>query len=173
VTVLADPRSKNTPADWATRWEAIERAGALQEKAAEAAVRIRRTRDDVTAVEERLKRRNEELRDPAERKKANDTPLAKEAAALKKALTEKENLLWTPPEEPGIVGPGRIQSELQQASGSLASSWAPPGPTHLARLDAAGARLAKYLGDLEAFYAKDVAAFREKAAKEGVGLLAP
>lgn len=173
VTVLADPRSKNGAADWARRWEAIERAGALQEKAAEAAVRIRRTRDDVTAVEERLKRKNEELRDPAERKKANDTPLAKEAAALKKALTEKESLLWTPPEEPGIVGPGRIASDLQQATGSLTSSWAPPSPTHLARLDAAEKRLEAYLGDLEAFFGKDVAAFREKAANEGVGLLAP
>ena len=127
----------------------------------------------MTAVEERLKRKNEELRDPAERKRANDTPLAKEASALKKALTEKESLLWTPPEEPGVVGPGRIQSDLQQAMGSLTSSWAPPGPTHLARLDAAEKRLEAYLADLEAFFGKDVAAFREKAAKEGVGLLAP
>ncbi|MFN7989443.1 MAG: hypothetical protein U0529_18345 [Thermoanaerobaculia bacterium] len=173
VTVLADPRSKNTAADWAKRWEAIERAGALQEKAAEAAVRIRRTRDDVTAVEERLRRKNEALRDPAERKKANETPVAKEAAALKKALTERENVLWTPPEEAGIVGPNRIASDLQQAAGSLSSSWEPPSPTHLERLRQAEERLTRYLADLDAFYAKDVAAFREKAGKEGVGLLAP
>ena len=112
-------------------------------------------------------------RDPAERRKANDTPLAKEAAALRKALTEKENLLFSPPEEPGIVGPGRIASDLSQAMGSLTSSWAPPGPAHLARLDAAEKRLTAYLGDLEAFFGKDVAVFRESAAKEGVGLLAP
>ena len=111
VTVLPDPRSKNTAADWARRWAAIERAGALQEKAAEAAIRIRRTRDDVAAVEERLRRRNETLRDPAERRKANETPLAKEAAALKKALTERENLLWSPPEEAGISGANRVASD--------------------------------------------------------------
>ena len=173
VTVLPDPRSGNTPADWAKRWEAIERAGALQEKAAEAAIRIRRTRDDVTATEERLRRKNEALRDPAERKKANETPLAKEAAALKKALTEKENQLWSPPEEAGIVGPNRIASDVQQAAGSLASSWDPPSPTHLERLRQAEERLAKYLAELEAFYAKDVVPFREKAGKEGIGLLAP
>jgi hypothetical protein len=173
VVVLPDPRSANAPADSAKRWEAIERAGALQEKAAEAAVRIRRTRDDATAVEVRLKRRNEELRDPAERRTANDTPLAKEAAALKKALTERENVLWSPPEQPGIVGPGRIASALQQAIGGMTSSWAPPSPTQLERLRQAEERLGTYLADLDAFYAREVAAFREKAAKEGVGLLAP
>ena len=174
VTVLPDPRSKNTAADWAKRWEAIERAGALQEKAAEAAIRIRRTRDDVAAVEERLRRRNETLRDPAERRKANETPFAKEAAALKKALTEKENLLWSPPEDAGIVARATASRRTsRRPPGSLASSWAPPSPTHLERLRQAEARLTKYLADLDAFYAKDVAAFREKAAKEGVGLLAP
>jgi hypothetical protein len=55
----------------------------------------------------------------------------------------------------------------------VASSWAPPSPTQLERLRQAEARLEKYLADLDAFYAKDVAVFREKAAKEGVGLLAP
>ncbi len=149
VTVLPDPRSKNTAADWAKRWAAIERAGELQEKAAEAAIRIRRTRDDVAAVEERLRRRNETLRDPAERRKANETTLAKEAAALKKALTEKENLLWSPPEDAGIAARDRVAQELQTAAGNLASSWAPPSPTHLERLRQAEARLAKYLSDLD------------------------
>jgi hypothetical protein len=41
------------------------------------------------------------------------------------------------------------------------------------RLDAAETRLAAYLADLEAFFGKDVASFREKAGREGVGLLAP
>jgi hypothetical protein len=95
------------------------------------------------------------------------------AAALKKAVTEKKNLLWTPPEEPGLVGPGRIASDLQQASGSLASSWDPPSPTHLERLRQAEERLTKYLADLDAFFGKEVASFREKAGKEEVGLLAP
>ncbi len=167
VTVLPDPRSKNTAAGWAKRWSAIERAGGLQEKAAEAAIRIRRTRDDVAAVEERLRRKNETLRDPVERRKANETPFAKEAAALKKALTEKESLLWSPPEDAGISARDRLAQDLQSAAGDLASSWAPPSPTHLERFRQAEARLTKYLADLDAFYAKDVAAFREKAAKEG------
>lgn len=173
VTVLADPRSKSTAADWARRWEAIERAGALEEKAAEAAIRIRRTRDDVADVEERLRRRGEALRDPAERRKAGDSPLAREASALKKALTEKENLLWTPPEEAGIPARTRIAQDVQTAARNLASSWAPPSPTHLERLRQAEEKLKAYLSDLDGFFAKDVAAFREKAAKEGLGLLAP
>lgn len=57
--------------------------------------------------------------------------------------------------------------------GSLTSSWTPPSPTHRARLDAAEKRLAAYLADLESFFGRDVAAFREKAARDGVGLLAP
>ncbi len=173
VTVLPDPRSMNTAADWVKRWATIERAGGMQEKAAEAAIRIRRTRDDVAVVEERLRRRTETLRDPAERRKANETPLAKEAAALKKALTEQENLLWSPPEEAGIAARDRVAQELQTAAGDVASSWAPPSPTHIERLRQAEARLTRYLAELDTFYAKDVAAFREKAAKEGVGLLTP
>lgn len=173
VTVLPDPRSGNTAADWAKRWEAIERAGALEEKAAEAAIRIRRTRDDVASVEERLRRRGEALRDPAERRRAGEPPLAKEAAALKKALTERENVLWTPPEEAGIPARTRVAQDVQTAARNVASSWAPPSPTHLERLRQAEARLTAYLAELDGFFAKDVAAFREKAAKEGLGLLVP
>jgi len=173
VTVLPDPRSKNSAADWAKRWATIERAGELQEKAAEAAIRIRRTRDDVAAVEERLRRKNEALRDSVERRKANETPFAKEAATLKKALTEKESLLWSPPEDAGISARDRVAQELQTAAGNVASSWAPPSPTHLERLRQAETRLTKYLADLDAFYATSVAPFREKAAQEGVGLLTP
>jgi hypothetical protein len=173
VTVLPDPRSTNTAAAWAARWESIERAGALLEKAAEAAIRIRRTRDDVKAVGERLRRRNEALRDPAERKKANETPFAKEGRELGKVLSEKEALLWSPPEDAGIPAQTRVANDLQVASRSLTSSWAPPSPTHLERLRKAEERLTTYLDDLDAFFAKDVAAFREKAAKEGVALFAP
>ena len=173
VTVLADPRSTSTPADRAKRWEAVERAGAATEKAVDAAQRIRRTRDDVTAVEERLRRRNETMRDPAERRKASQGPLSKEAAALKKALTEWENKLYSPPEERGLVAPTRVASDLQMASGAIGSSWAAPTPTQLERLERAEKRLASNLSELDAFFAKDVAAFKEKVAKEGVGLLAP
>lgn len=173
VTVLPDPRSKNAAGDWARRWEAVERGGALNDRAVDAALRIRRTRDDVSALEERLRRRNETLRDPAERRKANDSPLAKDAKALKKKLTDLEAKLWSPPEEAGIVGPNRIASELRQATGAITSSWAPPSPTQLETLRQAEAKLTAYLAELDAFFAKDVAAFREKAAKEGLGLLAP
>jgi hypothetical protein len=173
VTVVPDPRSKNTAADWARRWTTIERAGELQEKAVAAVIRVRRTRDDVAAVEERLRRKNETLRDPGERRKANETPLARDAAALKKALTEKENALWSPPEEAGIPARNRVAQDLQAVAGNLASSWAPPSPTQIERFRQAEERLEKALADLDAFYAREVAAFREKAAKEGVGLLAP
>ena len=173
VTVLADPRSGNRAEDWAKRWEAVERAGAATEKAVDSAQRIRRTREDVTAVEERLRRRNEGLRDPAERKKANASLLSKEAAALKKGLTDLENRLFSPPEERGLVASDRVANDLQAASRAIGSSWAPPTPTQIERLSRAEARLAAFLSDVDAFFAKDVAAFRERAAKEGVALLAP
>ena len=76
-------------------------------------------------------------------------------------------MLWSPPEDAGISARNRVAQELQTAAGDVASSWAPPSPTHLERLRQAEARLTKYLADLDAFYAKDVATFREKAAKEG------
>ena len=173
VTILADPRSKTTPEEWARRWAAVERAGAATERAVDAAQRIRRTRDDVGAIEERFRRRNETVRDPAERRKASQPPLMKEAAALRKSLTEWENKLYPPPEERGLVAPLRVSHDLQAASGAIGSSWAAPTPTQLERLKRAEERLAAYLADLDAFFAQDVAAFKEKAVKEGVALLAP
>ena len=124
-------------------------------------------------VEERLRRRNETMRDPGERRKASQGPLSKEATALKKALTEWENKLYAPPEERGLVAPTRVASDLQRASGAIGSSWAAPTPTQLERLERAEKRLASNLSELDAFFAKDVAAFKEKVAKEGVGLLTP
>ena len=173
VTVVADPRFAVSPEERAKRWEAVERAGAATENAVDAAQRIRRTRDDLTAVEERLRRRGEALRDPAERRKASQGPLSKEAAALKKALTEWENKLYAPPEERGLVAPTRVSNDLQAASGAIGSSPSAPTSTQLERLARAEKRLAAYLSDLDAFFDREVVPFREKAVKEGVGLLAP
>jgi hypothetical protein len=139
----------------------------------EAAYRIRRTRDDVSAIEERLRRRGEAVRDPAERKKASGSPLLKDAAALKKGLTDLETRLFSPPEERGILARTRVAHDLQTASSGINSSWAAPSPTQLERLKRAEERLSAYLVDVDSFFAKDVTGFREKALKEGVALLVP
>ena len=55
VRVLADPRSKNTAEDWARRWEAIGRAGAGSDAAVEWVQKLRRTRDDVSLVQQRIR----------------------------------------------------------------------------------------------------------------------
>jgi hypothetical protein len=173
ITVVPDPRFKNSAEEWARRWDAVERAGSAMERAVEAAYRIRRTRDDVSAIEERLRRRGEAVRDPAERKKASGSPLLKDAAALKKGLTDLETRLFSPPEERGILARTRVAHDLQTASSGINSSWAAPSPTQLERLKRAEERLSAYLVDVDSFFAKDVTGFREKALKEGVALLVP
>lgn len=172
VKILPDPRSKNTPEDWKTRWETIERAGAATEKAVDAATRIRRMRSDLTDVEERLRRRGETLRDPEARRKAGE-PLTKEITAVRKGLTDLERKLFSAPEERGISAPTRVANDLQAAFSAITSSWAPPTPTQLTRLERAEARLAAFLAELDTYSAKEIVPLRARIQQEGIALLSP
>ncbi len=173
VLVLADPRYSNSAADWERRWEAVSRAAALNDQAVEAALRLRRARDDVKAIQDRWRQGAEGLSDPAEKKKVEEHALVKDGDALKKALGEMENRLWSPPETRGIVARTRVVHDIQTASGALASSWDPPNANQLELLRQAEERLLAFRQEADRFFAADVAAYGKRAAEAGVGLLTP
>ncbi|HQK89246.1 MAG TPA: hypothetical protein PLU25_16615, partial [Acidobacteriota bacterium] len=175
--VLPDPRSNNTPADWARRQAAIERIGRLQETAAAAVDQIADVRADVEAVMERVRaaeihRLKGERVEPEEGKLA-ELPLVKSGRALKARLDELERRFQQPPGAVGIVGGVRVMDRIGKAMGAVTSAWAPPSPTHAAYIQEAEALLAPALEALNALLAGEVAAFRQAVAAAGVGLLPP
>ncbi len=170
MRVLADPRSTNREADWAARWAAIERAGALRDTAAAAVARIRRARADVDAVVERAKQAEEDRLRRRE-VKAEELPLVESGKALKEKLDALEKRLWQAPETVGIVADEDVMSRLGTAMGQLGSSWGPPSPNQLATLERARAELAAFLVELNRTFDEDVAAYRQEVAGAGIGLL--
>jgi hypothetical protein len=171
VKVLADPRSRNTAEDWQRRWDAIQRAAALADAAAEAVWRIRRTRDDVGVVDRKLRQRAEDAGEK-DKKKIEEQPLVKAGARLKEGLDALEKRLWASPETKGIVAETDVLSQVFYPLFYIQSSWDPPTPTHLEFLRQGEARLNAYLADLGAFFDKDVAAYRSEVEAARIGLLA-
>ena len=169
VRVLADPRSHNSAADWASRWAAIERAGALRETATDAVVRLRRTRADIDAVTERVKRVHEEKLRRHELK-PEELPLAKSGTALREKLDALEKRLWQSPESVGILADRDVMSKVGTAMSQLGSSWSPPSPTQLATLARARTELEAFLVDLNRTFAEDVTAYRREVEAAGIGL---
>ncbi|HJS58176.1 MAG TPA: hypothetical protein VKA01_08760 [Vicinamibacteria bacterium] len=170
VDVVADPRSRNTAADWQRRWDAILKAGAARDAAVTAALRIRRTRDDV----EILQRKAREVAEAAgerDKKKLAELPLVKAGETLKESLTKLEKRLWQAPESKGLLPDTDVVSLVGLASWQLQSSWEPPSPTQLQHLARAEEKLAAFQKDLEALFAKDVAEFRAKVGEAKLGLL--
>ena len=64
-----------------------------------------------------------------------------------------------------------ILGEVREAQEHLASSWDRPTPAMLAYLDLARTDLEAFLTDLNAFYEKDVAAFRSRVRSKGLSFL--
>jgi photosystem II stability/assembly factor-like uncharacterized protein len=191
VEILADPHSKNGPADWQQRWTAISRSGALQQAAAEAIERIGRIRADVDAAAAKAKKAAEERkRAAAGKSRAADedkkmaagkseaqqdeaaSPLAGAAEKLGKKLDELEKRLWVRPDAVGIREPDDIADQITIAGGAITQQWDPPSPTQLEVLRQAADRLDKFLDDFNRFCATDVAAFRKQVVEANAGLLA-
>ncbi len=168
VRVVADPRSKNTTEDWARRWETIGRAGALNDGAVEWVQKLRRTRDDVGLVQQRLR---QSAATPAERRQADDKPVVKAGDALKPGLDRLERQLWQPPEQKGIVPREQVLAVVARSLNYVQSSWAPPSPTHLEHLKLAEERLDAFRREAEGFFEKDVTAYRKQVEEAGLGLL--
>lgn len=175
VTVLADPRSANTAADWQRRWTAIVAAGALNDGAVDAIRRIRDTRADVEAILTRMREQAAEKAAPGEvaeqQKKVAEQPLAKSGRALVEHLTALEKRLWTPPETVGMPAENDVMSAIGQAAWGLQGSWAPPTPSDQARLERARGKLAEVLKDTDALFSGELATFRHDVDAAGIRLL--
>ncbi len=173
--VWPDPRSANSPADWARRQAAIERIGRLQETAA-AVDQLADARADVETVMERV-RAVEIRRLKAERvepeKASSRAALVKNGRALKTRLEEMERRFHQPPGTVGIVGGVRVMERIGKAMGAVTSSWAPPSPSHEAYITEAERLLAPALEALNALMAGEVAAFRRAVAQADIVLLPP
>ena len=170
VNVLADPTAGNSPEDWQARWQAILEAGSLNDAAVAAIERIGATRRDLDAVGERIRLANvEALRN--ETVKADALPLAKEAKAVREGLEKLETRFWWPHETVGITPDIDILSRLAYVRGYLGSSWSRPSANHLEYLRQARQQLAAALNDLNAFYAKEVEAYRTSLAAHKVELV--
>ncbi len=156
VRVLADPRSRNTEADWRQREDALARAGALNDALADAVERLRKTRADVDAVLAKVPKKEGA---PAD---ARPDPLVEAGGKLKDGLTRLERRLWIPYDAPGIQPETDVLSKVGYPAGYILSSWSPPSPTHLEYLRQAETAVAAVLVDFNKFYATDVAAFRKQ-----------
>jgi hypothetical protein len=170
VNVLADPTSGNSAEDWQVRWQAILEAGALNDATVAAIERIAATRRDLDTVAERIRLANAEaLRD--ETVKADALPLAAEAKAVREGLDKLETRFWWPHGTIGITPDIDVLSRLSYVRGYLGSSWSRPNPTHLEYLRQARQQLDAALADLNAFYAKEVEAYRIALAAQHLELV--
>ncbi len=170
VQVLADPTSRNSAADWQARWDAVLEAGSLNDAVVSAIERIQATRRDLDVVAERIRLANAEaLR--FETVKEKDLPLAAEAKAVRDGLEKLEKRFWWPRDTVGITPDSDILSRLAYVRGYLGSSWDRPNPTHLEYLRLARQELDSALTDLNAYYAKEVEAYRTSLAAESLTLV--
>ena len=161
VHVVADPREPFTDAQRQAKYDAILRAGTLQERTTEAIDRIQKTRADIDTVVAKLKKEDEK----------EPSAIAKSGTALKTKLDALEKRLWTPPNTKGIVAETDVMSKLGYPLNALQSSWDAPTPSQLDYLARAEALLAEVIADSNKLFADDVAKFREAVRKENVVLL--
>lgn len=183
VVVVPDPRDPIAEADRLAQWEAVRRAGRLQETIAEAVERIIDTRDDVDAILARLDRGEKEGEGEGEAEEDGDgeaeedaeegppAALETQGARLKDRLDAIERRLWVPPDTKGIVAEDDALSAVSRAMGMLESSWEAPNATQRSYLEQAEARLRPVLDDLNALFAGEVSAFRSRVREAAVELL--
>jgi photosystem II stability/assembly factor-like uncharacterized protein len=173
VRVLADPRFERAEEGRRANFEALQRAGALQDDLVEAIERVVRTREDVQSVAARLRRQEEE----AKRRAAGGEPdfphkdLLASTRKLTRELDRLEGRLRQPENPKGLLPETDVDSKLNYVRGSLSSSWDAPTPAQLAYLEEAEEALRTVLGDLNRFFADEVAPFRAKVREAGIGLL--
>jgi len=162
VRVLPDPREQFTQEQRQAKYNAILRAGALQETATEALDRITRTRADIDAVAVKLRKD-----DP----KAEPDPLVKTGNQLKEKLTAVEKRLRTPPNTPGITADTDVWSKIGYPLFALQSTWDAPTPAQLQYLSRAEEALRTVLADVNKLFAEDVTKYRESVRTANLVLL--
>ena len=103
--------------------------------------------------------------------KEKDLPLAAEAKAVRDGLEKLEKRFWWPRDTVGITPDTDILSRLAYVRGYLGSSWDRPNPTHLEYLRLARQELDAAFTDLNAFYAREVEAYRKSLAAQDLALV--
>jgi photosystem II stability/assembly factor-like uncharacterized protein len=164
VRVMPDPREKYSQEQQQAKYDAIVRAGRVQDTIVEAIERVQKTRTDIDAVIAKLKKLDAE---PG----AEPDPLTKSGNALKEKLDKIERRLWTPPKTKGIVAENDALSKLGYPMNALQSSWDTPTPSQLDYLTRAEAATREALAEMNKVFADDVAKFREEVRKQNVVLL--
>jgi photosystem II stability/assembly factor-like uncharacterized protein len=169
VQVLADPRSRNTSADWDRRSQTIAEVRGLSDSAAAAIWLIANTRGDIARVQQRV-RQDAEAAGERDEKKVNANPLIRAGDTLKARLDSAERALWIPPDTKGIAADTTALSRLYFAFWSITSSWDPPNPTQVEMLRRARAQLEAALAAVHKVMETDVAAYRRQVDEAAMGL---
>ncbi len=173
VTVLPDPRFSIAAQARVDKEAATQRAGALQERAADAIVRVTRAKADIDAIAARVRADEERARKPGDAPK-EPSPLVRQGADAKKKLEIAERMLWIPPRTPGINDDSKVAlSRISRVISSLGSSWDAPTPAQLQYLAEAEQLLDAALAEVDRLFAAEMTQYREAVAKAGIGLLAP
>ncbi|MDP9192190.1 MAG: hypothetical protein M3P06_10870 [Acidobacteriota bacterium] len=162
VRVLSDPRETYTAEQRQSKYDAILRAGRLQETATTAIERIQKTRADIDAVAAKLKK---------DEPGAEPDPVVKSGNALKESLDRLERRLWTPPKTKGIVAETDVWSKISYPLFAMQSSSDAPTTAQLTYLDQAEVELRKVLEEFNRVFAEDVAKYREEVRKGSVELI--
>lgn len=162
VRVLPDPREQFTAEQRQAKYDAILRAGALQETATAALDRIRQTKADMDAVSGKLKKD-----DP----KAEPDPLVKTGNELKEKLDAVAKRLRIPPQTTGIVADTDVWSKIGYPLYSLQSTWDAPTEAQRQYLARAETALRTVLADMNKVFAEDVAKYREQVRTANLVLL--
>jgi len=113
----------------------------------------------------------EEVEDAEEAPKGPYGALLEAGRELKKALGEQEKTLWTPPDTRGIPAETHAWSKVQYIVRSLGSSFDAPTPSQETYLEQAEAAVREALDGVNAFFAEDVAEFRQMYRDSGLELL--
>ncbi|MEM8964347.1 MAG: hypothetical protein AAGD38_22870, partial [Acidobacteriota bacterium] len=174
IDVVLDPRRETPPAtEIAAKWEAIRRAGGLQEVVTVALERIAGVRRDVALVSEVLDQRDKERlrRDPEA--EDPDADLRDAATMLTEALDELDASLRVPPQPKGIPAENKPLSYVNFAFDRLTESWRAPRPADLVALRHAEQKLETVLPAINRVLGEEVAAFREQVVAASIGLLEP
>jgi photosystem II stability/assembly factor-like uncharacterized protein len=175
LQVVADPAIGISEADWQAREAAVTRAGELQNALADAVTRLNAAKADVKVVLAKLEARKKE-REKTEGEAAKeaadpDKPLADAARDMQKKLSAMERRLYVPRDTKGIVEDETPWSKVQDANRNIDFVWSRPSPTTMINLDQAESAVKAVLADSNKLFAEDVAAFQQKVAAAGVGLL--
>ena len=172
VKVVGDPRYKISDADRKVKFDAVMKAGKVQELAAAAIERIGNTQSDIDVIQKKIDVLEKDWKKQNPDKK--DSPyktLSDSARALKKDLSAQEKKLWTPPKTKGIVGEEDAWSKIQNAIDSLQSSWDKPTEAQLTYLRQAETLLTQQLKETNDLFSTKVSAFRKQVQDAKILLL--